>query len=331
MSLSNDRSALIRLNKEIAEFRSKEAAEARKGADAQRRMSAAIISAGKSSSISSAKSYVSTADRERNHLHTAQSKESEYSTKAASKTQEAAKLTERIIKEEESERKKAAASEDKRRKDEETQRKANATRQKRADIILEQNARAMQRRVTELEAQIAEQLETNANVSTGFRPTAPEGQTEAYDVFISHAWEDKATFVDDLAAQAKEAGLRIWYDTAVIEWGDSLRQKIDAGLAGSYFGIAVLSPAFFDKPWPNYELDGLIEKATSGTGRLLPIWHKLTKDEVTHRSPSLAGRLALNTSLMSTADIVVELVKLRDRYRSISEPNDKSEFIEQKQ
>jgi TIR domain len=125
----------------------------------------------------------------------------------------------------------------------------------------------MQRRVTELEAQIAEQLETNANVSAAFRPTAPEGQTEAYDVFISHASEDKPTFVDDLAARAKEAGLRIWYDTAVIEWGDSLRQKIDAGLAGSYFGIAVLSPAFFEKPWPNYELDGLLER----------VWFKLNQ------------------------------------------------------
>jgi hypothetical protein len=69
MSLTNDRSALIRLNKEIAEFRSKEAAEARKGADAQKRMSAAMMSSSKSSSISSAKSYASTADRERTHLH----------------------------------------------------------------------------------------------------------------------------------------------------------------------------------------------------------------------------------------------------------------------
>ncbi|MEG3085697.1 toll/interleukin-1 receptor domain-containing protein [Sphingomonas sp. PB2P12] len=133
---------------------------------------------------------------------------------------------------------------------------------------------------------------------------------------MSHASEDKATFVDDLARQAEAAGLHIWYDTAAIEWGDSLRQKIDAGLAGLYFGVAVLSPDFFAKPWPNYELDGLLEKATSGTGRLLPIWHKLTKDEVAQRSPSLAGRMALNTSLMSTAEIVAELVKLRDRYRS---------------
>lgn len=325
MSLTNDRSSLIRLNKEIAELRNKEAAEARKASEAQKRMNAAISSANRSSSSSTAKSYLNTADRESSNLQSAQARQSEYSTKAASKAQDAARLTERIIKEEESERKKAAIADDKRRRDDEARRKADAERQKRADAAAAQTARAMQRRVAELEAQIAEQLEARAEATPAFRPTAPEGQAEAYDVFISHAWEDKATFVDDLATQAEAAGLHIWYDTAAIEWGDSLRQKIDAGLAGSYFGVAVLSPDFFAKPWPNYELDGLLEKATSGTGRLLPIWHKLTKDEVAQRSPSLAGRMALNTSLMSTAEIVAELVKLRDRYRSNVSPDAPSE------
>lgn len=325
MSLTNDRSSLIRLNKEIAELRNKEAAEARKASEAQKRMNAAISSANRSSSSSTAKSYLNTVDRENSNLQSAQARQSEYSTKAASKAQDAARLTERIIKEEESERKKAAIADDKRRRDDEARRKADAERQKRADATAAQTARAMQRRVAELEAQIAEQLEARAEATPAFRPTAPEGQAEAYDVFISHAWEDKATFVDDLATQAEAAGLHIWYDTAAIEWGDSLRQKIDAGLAGSYFGVAVLSPDFFAKPWPNYELDGLLEKATSGTGRLLPIWHKLTKDEVAQRSPSLAGRMALNTSLMSTAEIVAELVKLRDRYRSNVSPDAPSE------
>lgn len=330
MSLTNDRSTLIRLNKEIADIRNKEATEARKVAEAQKRMNSAIASANRSSSVNSAKSYLNTADRERNNLQSAQAKQGEYSTKAASKAQDAAKMTERILKEEESERKKATIADDKRRRDDESRRKADAGRQKRADAVVAQNARVMQQRVAELEAQIAEQLEGRAETTPAFLPVAPEGQTEAYDVFISHAWEDKATFVDDLAIQAEAAGLRIWYDTAVMEWGDSLRQKIDAGLAGSYFGIAVLSPDFFAKPWPNYELDGLLQKATSGTGRLLPIWHKLTKDEVTQRSPSLAGRMALNTSLMSTADIVAELVKLRDRYRYNSAPYYSSEVKEQK-
>jgi hypothetical protein len=94
-----------------------------------------------------------------------------------------------------------------------------------------------------------------------------------------------------------------------------LRQEIDRGLAGSYFGVVVLSPNFFAKPWPNYELDGLIQKDLDGAGRILPIWHKLSHDDVKKHSPPLAGRLALNTT-MSTDDIVAELVALRDRLRT---------------
>jgi hypothetical protein len=320
MSLAMDRTTLIRLNKEIADLRNKEATEARKVADAQKKMNAAMTSANRATSPSSAKTYLSTADRESKALQTAQAKQGEYSTKAALKAQEAARLSEKIIKEEESDRKRTAAADDKRRRDDDARRKLEADRQKRTDATSAEATRAMQRRVEELEAQIAQQLEDRATQTPAFKPTAPAGQSEAFDVFISHAWEDKETFVDDLATQAKAAGLRVWYDTAEIEWGDSLRQKIDAGLAGSYFGVAVLSPDFFAKPWPNYELDGLLEKATSGAGRLLPIWHKMTKDEVAKRSFSLSGRMALNTSLMSTTDIVQELVKLRDRYRFKSEP-----------
>ena len=136
-----------------------------------------------------------------------------------------------------------------------------------------------------------------------------------HDFFISHASEDKKEFVDMLVAKAEEAGLDVWYDRFNLEWGDSLRQKIDLGLSSAYFGVVVLSANFFAKPWPQYELDGLVQKDMLGTGRLLPIWHKVTVDEVARHTPSLAGRLALNTAINSTDDIVVELLKMRDKLR----------------
>jgi hypothetical protein len=56
----------------------------------------------------------------------------------------------------------------------------------------------------------------------------------------------------------------------------------------------VLSPDFFDKRWPNYELDGLVTRdmASGDAQIILPIWHRVTKDEVIRYSPSLADRLA---------------------------------------
>jgi hypothetical protein len=316
MSLSQDRSTLSRLNQEIAALRAKEAGEVKKAAEAQRKINSALDSARRTNSASLAKSYLSTADRESKNLQTAQDNQSRYSSQAASKTKSAADLQDKIAKEEERERIKTASADDKRRRDEDARRKADEQRQRRANEQATAATSAMQRRIAELETQIAEQLEASASTTPAFRPIAPEGEKEAYDVFISHAWEDKEDFVEDLALKARDAGLRVWYDKFALQWGDSLRQKIDAGLAGSYFGIAVLSPSFFAKQWTQYELDGLLEKALSGAGRLLPIWHKVSKDEIVRYAPSMAGRLALNTSLMSADEIVAELKKLRDQYRA---------------
>ena len=44
--------------------------------------------------------------------------------------------------------------------------------------------------------------------------------------------------------------------------------------------------------------------------RILPIWHKVSVDEVAHYSPTLADKIALNTSLKSTEDIADELLGL---------------------
>lgn len=98
-----------------------------------------------------------------------------------------------------------------------------------------------------------------------------------YDVFISHASEDKDEVVRPLANALRSEGLRVWYDEFELKIGDSLRRKIDKGLANSKFGIVVLSKAFIKKGWTNYELDGIITKAVSGEQIILPIWHNISK------------------------------------------------------
>lgn len=45
------------------------------------------------------------------------------------------------------------------------------------------------------------------------------------------------------------------------------------------------------------------KKITTGLNLILPIWHRVTKDEVASHSPLLAGLLALNTSMMTVEDI----------------------------
>ena len=89
--------------------------------------------------------------------------------------------------------------------------------------------------------------------------------------------------------------------------GDSLRRKIDTGLAKSRFGVVVLSRSFFGKGWTNYELDGLVTKAVTGEQVILPIWHDITKQELIEYSPSLADKVARTTGTHTIKEIAEEI------------------------
>jgi len=123
-----------------------------------------------------------------------------------------------------------------------------------------------------------------------------ETLTAHFDVFISHASEDKDVFVRPLAAELVRLGLRVWYDEWTLKLGDSLRQRIDEGLVRSRFGVVVLSRDFFAKNWTNAELDGLFANEMQGKNVILPVWHNVSKEEVTRYSPMLAGKMAALTN-----------------------------------
>lgn len=131
-----------------------------------------------------------------------------------------------------------------------------------------------------------------------------------YDVFISHATEDKESFVNELLEELKKRNVRVWVDVLNIKWGDPLRKSIDEGLKKSHFGIVVISKHFIAKGWTQYELDGLFEKEMLGGKVILPVWHNITKKEVFNFSPTLAGRKAMTTDNMKPADIADELMVL---------------------
>lgn len=134
-----------------------------------------------------------------------------------------------------------------------------------------------------------------------------------YDAFISHASEDKESLVRPLAEKLRELGFSVWYDEFQLKVGDSLRRSIDKGLASSTFGIVVLSPNFFARNWPQYELDGLVAKETSGNKVILPLWHKVSKDEVLSYSPTLADKVALNTAMYTIEELAKELGEILRR------------------
>jgi hypothetical protein len=138
-------------------------------------------------------------------------------------------------------------------------------------------------------------------------PIVPDDNGETWDVFISHAGEDKEAVAEPLAVELRARGLKVWLDKTELRIGDSLRGKIDYGLAHSTFGLVILSKSFFAKGWPQYELDGIIGLSVNGDQRMLPIWHEISRDEIARQSPSLVDKIARNTAINTIAEIADEI------------------------
>jgi len=144
--------------------------------------------------------------------------------------------------------------------------------------------------------------------------SVPSGEIEqtskSYDVFVSHASQDKDAVVRPLAESLRSEGLSVWYDEFELRIGSSLRRTIDRGIANSRFGVVVLSHAFFGKGWPEYELDGLVTRSVGGDQVLLPVWHNVSKQEVMSYSPSLADKLARSTATHTVDEIAAEIAEV---------------------
>lgn len=174
-----------------------------------------------------------------------------------------------------------------------------------------------QKEILNIQQQITREVEDRHRLSLHlfdrFTPlnieTANDIADNIYDVFISHASEDKSDFVRPFATLLKEKGLKVWFDEFELKIGDKLRRKIDEGLSKSRYGIVVLSNFFFAKEWPQKELDSLFALEDNKQDIILPIWHKISKKEILKYSPTTAGIFALNTSSFSIEEIAEKITE----------------------
>lgn len=288
MSVSTTRITVARLQKDVADLRTKDAQEARKEADLSAKIVRATSAAQSSKNSSTISSKLNEASRASNEIAAVQKKRADLAKSIASKLADSHRAQTSLEKMEAADRKKLAAD------------------QKKAD-----DARARQLKKFDEQLRDQQRAAVAAPIKVAIAAAEPDADIlPAYDVFISHASEDKDAFVRPLADKLKAAGIKPFYDEMSLTWGDSLRRRIDEGLARSRFGIVVLSKSFFAKEWPQRELDGLVALEVQGQSRILPIWHEVSKDEVTRFSPLLADKVALNTSLLSVDEIVAKLVPL---------------------
>ena len=132
------------------------------------------------------------------------------------------------------------------------------------------------------------------------------------DVFISHAYEDKAAVAKELADRLLAAGINVWHDEYEVKLGQDLLYKIDEGLVHSQFGVIIFSPDFFaaKKTWTAKEYSGLVAgEDTDKEKRIIPVWHNITREEIAKKSPTIANRLALLTSKMSVEEMAKKIAE----------------------
>ncbi|WP_406734390.1 toll/interleukin-1 receptor domain-containing protein [Vibrio scophthalmi] len=143
-----------------------------------------------------------------------------------------------------------------------------------------------------------------------------------WDVFISHASEDKESVVLPLVDLLLCNGMKVWLDKGEIFLGDSIREKIDEGLANSQFGVVVISHNFFAKNWTRAELDSLFTREMRGQKVILPVWHNISAEEVSEFSPLIAGKLAVSTSdgLGYVAEQISRAIFQSGRKESVGKP-----------
>lgn len=139
-------------------------------------------------------------------------------------------------------------------------------------------------------------LPATPSTAMELEPAIQQNDHTEWDIFLSHASEDKEDFARPLAHALRSKGLRVWFDEFMLKVGDSLRRSIDRGLSQARYGVVIISPAFLKKEWPQKELDGLVAREISGRKVILPVWHNLDASLLARYSSLLADRLATSSS-----------------------------------
>ncbi len=291
MSVEQYQRAVNTLDKEISDLEKKKAAADKKSADEQTK--AANVSISKSASASTVKSKLSEIQRHEAAARKYATESADIQKKIAEKRSKRNDAYLRLQKEQQADRKKE---------------------QKVQQQMISDMQRLYEEKIADLEKQTLPAIRTPSD--DGYVPL-PE-----YDVFISHAWEDKESFADEFVGELRKLGVNVWYDTSQIRWGDSMRQRIDDGLKKSKFGIVILSPNYIaeGKYWTKAELGGLFQLESVNGKTLLPIWHDLTKKQVMEFSPIIANKKAMTTASMTAQEIAEELVNLLSDFEQAEEP-----------
>ncbi|MBO6837828.1 MAG: toll/interleukin-1 receptor domain-containing protein [Alphaproteobacteria bacterium] len=137
------------------------------------------------------------------------------------------------------------------------------------------------------------------------RDVLPEGR----DVFLCHAWDDRAGAAKELHDQLESKGVSVWFSEKDVALGTTLLREIDKGLARSRVGLVLVTPALLERlrqaSIADKELSALLAREL-----LVPVVHKTTYDALRDESPLLASRTGLSTEENSMEEVAAKIAEL---------------------
>jgi hypothetical protein len=132
---------------------------------------------------------------------------------------------------------------------------------------------------------------------------------EFRDVFLCHAWDDRAGAAKELHDLLESRGVSVWFSEKDVALGTPLLREIDKGLAKSRVGIVLVTPALLRR----LQGESIADKELSvllARDQLVPIVHGTTYEALREVSPLLGSRSGLNTAENSIADVAAKLAEL---------------------
>ena len=117
----------------------------------------------------------------------------------------------------------------------------------------------------------ARELEKRLGVEQGSIKMTTAAPNAIPRVYLAHASEDHDTLAKPLAESLMANGIEVWLDAWEIRTGDSLRRKMEAGLANCTHFVVLLTPRSLRKPWVEAEIDVGFIRAVGGESRFMGI------------------------------------------------------------
>jgi hypothetical protein len=134
-------------------------------------------------------------------------------------------------------------------------------------------------------------------------------QPDLRDVFLCHAWDDRAGAAKELHDLLESLGVKVWFSEKDAVLGTPLMRAIDKGLVHSRIGVVLVTPSLLRR----LKAEGVADKELSALlvrEMLVPIVHNTTFEELNEVSPLLASRGGLNTTEETMRDVATKIAEL---------------------